>query len=479
MTEERKQELRQLLEEAMENLEIRHEYGPVSLPVDIYRSYLQERWTYYGLDILSLASANRFTLNIVNEATKSKLLDFIKGALAQFIDGEYIPIGSYLIESDSTGRSSRLHYLRYQRDYLYLLLERFLKITIVRGIEEAVTIFDESCCPEGASSLFQDVVLLGGIKIETEVEVIEGVRLVPLPSSERLYELMRYLPSFLLNSFMHPIDDFFEKTLLVIDRPGFSIFHEPAANPLFPMEFSLDNLPFQVEVHDVQFPNSEAVRSFKDFFCQALSLVINSAVKITHGGWFLAPDKSLALDDGLIGVYRSLNSFEISSATEEANIEDIEEAKCLYNILANLDLDTLEKLQISINRWIRSKMSENEADQMIDLGIALEALYVPDGGGDLTYKFSIRAARHLGTDRKDREELLKKFGQIYGCRSDAVHGGKLKKRLKFGEDRIPISKFIEKTQNLCRESIIAILKDGNIPDWNSLILGGEEEQASS
>ena len=29
------------------------------------------------------------------------------------------------------------------------------------------------------------------------------------------------------------------------------------------------------------------------------------------------------------------------------------------------------------------------------------------------------------------------------------------------------------------ESIKKILEDGKFPDWNSLILGGEEEQASS
>ena len=61
MTEERKQELGQLLEEAMGSLVIRYGYrGPLSIPVDVYRGYLQERWRYYGADFLSFAFFNSF-----------------------------------------------------------------------------------------------------------------------------------------------------------------------------------------------------------------------------------------------------------------------------------------------------------------------------------------------------------------------------------------------------------------------------------
>ena len=44
MTEEKKQELRRLLDEAMADLEIRDEYdgGQLALPVDVYRRYLEE-----------------------------------------------------------------------------------------------------------------------------------------------------------------------------------------------------------------------------------------------------------------------------------------------------------------------------------------------------------------------------------------------------------------------------------------------------
>ena len=52
MTEERKRELRQLVKEAIENLEIqcrpevRYQFRPID--VDEYRSYLQEHWTTHS-----------------------------------------------------------------------------------------------------------------------------------------------------------------------------------------------------------------------------------------------------------------------------------------------------------------------------------------------------------------------------------------------------------------------------------------------
>ena len=75
---------------------------------------------------------------------------------------------------------------------------------------------------------------------------------------------------------------------------------------------------------------------------------------------------------------------------------------------------------------------------------------------------------------------MKEFSEIYNWRSKVVHTGKLPNKTKKttftpGE----IDKFIERAQDLCRESIIKILEDGKFPKWSSLILGGEDEQAGS
>ena len=477
MTKERKQELRQLLARAMGSLLIRYRFGGPSIPVDVYRKYLQEHWTYYRIDFLSSASSIHFVPDIADGPTKSNLLDYIRGELALFINPDLggIQTASYFIKSDST-HEDRLYTCASSLSLpLFIVMERLLEIALVRGIEAAISFFDQCSRPEGTHAFLRDVGLLEGVKLETEVEVFEGVRLVPLPSREISWEVEQCLFRFPIHVLNDQVDSLFEKTLLVIDQPGFSMLCK-ASEEVIQNGTRIDDLPFQVEVHKVKFPNVDAVDSFQTLFCQALSLVCDSPVQIFIGFYSLEEDKSFNLPHGGSSMRRQGNPLGTPTEVKEA---DIEKAKCLYERLVDLDSNDREKLQIPIDRWVASKTSKSWIDKIIDLGIAFEALYVPDSGGDITYKFSIRAARYLGKDKEDRNKLLQKFKQIYNHRSNAVHSGKLDERVRFGEERIPISEFIQRAQNLCRESIMKVLEDRKLPNWNSLILGGEDEQASS
>lgn len=400
MTEEKKQELRQLLNEAMRSLVIRYRYGgPISIPVDVYSRYLQERWKYYGIDFLSFAFSIYFAPDITDVPTKSNLLDLIREELSQFIDDrESIAISSYYIGSDPTDGSSRLYSFGFKRTHLYLLLERLLEVAIVRGIEEAVSFFDRCSRPEGTHAFQRDIGLLEGVKLETEVEVFDGVRLVPLPSSEISREVEQHMSRFSPfpgHAFTDSADSLFGKTLLVIDHSGFSKIHRPSEEA-FPDGTRIDDLPFQVKVHKVKFPNVDAVDSFQTFFCQSLSLVCNSPANIFIGFYALEEDQSFGQHHRGSNIRKRSELLETETEVKEA---DIEKAKCLYKRLVDLDANDGENLQVPIDRWVVSKTKRNHIDKIIDLGIAFEALYVPDGGGDITYKFSIRAARHLGKDK--------------------------------------------------------------------------------
>ena len=89
MTDERKQELTELLQEAMENLEIRPYGGFQGLsitPVQ-YKWHLQQAWSSYSKN--SLWIVQHFTVDISGE-TKSKFLEFIKAELDPFIHEDKI-----------------------------------------------------------------------------------------------------------------------------------------------------------------------------------------------------------------------------------------------------------------------------------------------------------------------------------------------------------------------------------------------------
>jgi len=63
-------------------------------------------------------------------------------------------------------------------------------------------------------------------------------------------------------------------------------------------------------------------------------------------------------------------------------------------------------------------------DQLIDLAIALEALFSPTEATELRFRIAHRAALLLGTDPEDRRSLLRFLRKVYDARSGLVHEGK-------------------------------------------------------
>ena len=121
---------------------------------------------------------------------------------------------------------------------------------------------------------------------------------------------------------------------------------------------------------------------------------------------------------------------------------------------------------------------------MIDLGVAFESLYLPRNKTDqLAFQFRLRASWHLGENKTHRKELMDEFDAIYTLRSQAVHNGKLSSKVKIRKGNkitegksVPASEFIPRAQDLCRDSIIKFLENGEFPDdeyWKDLILGKE------
>ena len=460
MTEKRKQELRQLLQEAMENLEIRQRSSShsqsLSMDTHRYRSLLQQYWTSYSESALSIV--RNYEPHIVSGGTKLKLLDFIRVEFAPFIDEDKILSASlFLIGGVSDGFPPR-----FSLDYLLIQL---LKITIAYGIEEASSTFDK--CTKETQGSFQDIALLEGIKLASEIQVFDGIRLIPLPNSTS--ELPYYLRNHLHDV---PKDFFSSKTLLVVDCSVSPIFHKPFEASTIEEYEDQQNRIFRAEIDSKDFPNLKTDDFPLNLLCQALSLACHSEVKISFFSRFLSEDKLYNLSHGIGG--GSWRTRLLRGNITGVGQPEIEEAKHLYQILIKLNSEIQEKLQIPIDRWTKSKAERNPVDKIIDLGIALEALYLSEGTKEqLTLQFRLRASWHLGKNKEDRKRLIDEFKAIYDLRSQAVHSGKIPKKVKIrkGEESTTTSEFIAKAQDLCWDSILKILEDGEFPDWNDLILG--------
>ena len=289
---------------------------------------------------------------------------------------------------------------------------------------------------------FQQIALLKGIVLETEIEVFPGVRLVPFPPSlgKKGTEIPRYVSEWASTV---GIDYFFHKTQLIIDSSRASEF------------------------------NSEQ-------FFQALSLVFNSAVQI-------ATHLSVRKDEDPFSLVPYTGPIHSYSPRDTVKVSDIEEAKRLYERLENLDFDVQRKLHIPINRWIKSHVEQSamfnrmidpeilpedipdspttrDVDKMIDLGIAFESLYL-SGRKKLSLKFRKRTSWFLKKNEEHRKALKEKFEKVYDLRCDAVHEGKLPRDVEIGGKSVPISEFIEQAQSLCQQSILKIIKNRQFPDW--------------
>ena len=464
MTEKRKQELRQSLAEAKGNLEILFgDRGSLSLPADVYRRYLQRHWASYGVDFSSFWFPSLFMPYIVDKTTESKILNFIREELALFIDRDRIVSVTYAIES-KPANTSRSFPLKICFPYLYSILTRLLEITIGRGIEEAVSTLDRFSCPKGVHGLFRHIVLLDGINVQEPVKIAEGVRLIPLLFGESPEELRQYLPGFLDDNYGRlPMS--IDKALLIIDCPGFSIFYKPSTDPsslhgMLDTDLPYDAPPFRFENHNTRFPNFN-LHDFCETFCQALSLVYSFPVQIVHKRWFCEEDKSFNETRDAIGMAGDLSSFR--GYGTEGNIK---EAKYLYNILCK-NSDIREKLRIPIDRWIKSKAGEYPNDKIVDLGIALEALYVTRKDR-IERQLCYRGPRYLEENEKLWENLEAEFKAIYDYRSGVLHNRDLDEEVTIGTQTVPISDLVTRGEDLCRQSILKIMKDGKYPDWNTL-----------
>ena len=507
MIEERRQELKQLLEAATtkENLKIRYVHGQgmiyeyeLSFPIDEYRDYLQERWASYSAEPLGFSSSVK--PHIVNQSIKSALRDFIREELDPFIEGDNFHFDSYAIEGDnfhfdsyaiegSDADGFRLEVLRGGVRVLDVCLDHLLKIAIVCGVDEAVSVFETYSCIEGSQGYFQSVAALEGIRLEADIQVCRGVRLITVPDTSSgpvPAWLLQHMPS--VSFFLNRESEFSArgKTLLVIDRPVFSIFHKRSQD-MFDDGSPIGDLPFQFNLEGEKFTNSEAVKSFEKLFCQALSLACNSAVQSSGGGWLFPEEKFFHPGNGGVSLGRSRGQFGDATFGKptKVGVTEVDEAKYLYCILDG-NADIREKLRIPIDRWRKSKTPRNPIDKIIDLGIAFEALYLSNISEpiELAFRLRLHAAWNLREDEEDRKDLMKEIQEIYAWRSSVVHTGKLpRKEVSRTKKRsftpAEVNQFIERAQDLCQESIIKIIKAKKFPDWNSLILGGEEEQASS
>jgi len=102
---------------------------------------------------------------------------------------------------------------------------------------------------------------------------------------------------------------------------------------------------------------------------------------------------------------------------------------------------------LAYNRYMLSLEKEGWEDRLLDLWIALESLFVPDGKkGEIMYKLRLRIAYYFGENLEERKRISDFIKRSYNHRSEIVHSGK-----QLGND---LKEEIRQLRSLARAALI-------------------------
>jgi len=442
------QELERLLAQAVDNITLSP--GPAAprmIDLDNYRDLLLRCRCFHDPDSRLLIA--NLTPAIEETAIRDRLLEIVRRELSGDIQDDRVHSGTYVVEGGSVDGTP-----------IEEILQNLLVRSIADGPDVAARAFAD--CVSAPSFSYSHFVLLTSLTLDAPVDVFDGVRLTPLP----VYR--SGLPPFMPTVIRYGGDTemVLSKVVLGVEKTVAPVFHRPTGES--------PGSHFSTTMASEDTPNLDFGALY-----QALSLASGGSVRPTMQ-WNALLDYEIfdLRTDRVVGTAGwgsssphegLLRSPSASKATlTESGLRDLQE---LYRMIVDLDPKTREHLRIPIERWMRSMEQWETVDRMIDLGIALESLYVGGDGPPLGYKLALRAAWHLEDDRAGRERLFEIFKKIYKLRSDAVHARQLGGTVTVCGQTKSTYDFIGEAQELCREAICAVIRAGDLPDWDSLVLG--------
>jgi len=139
------------------------------------------------------------------------------------------------------------------------------------------------------------------------------------------------------------------------------------------------------------------------------------------------------------------------------NFDEIPELKKLLEKLQALDFSKRKNLHLACKRFQRTYEESDSEDQLIDLIIAFEALFLK-GEKRMSWRgqtIAIACSTLLGKNEEEREEIRSFLTKAYELRNCIVHGSEYKK--PYVKKEFEISDFVSEIEDYLRESIKKLL----------------------
>jgi len=139
------------------------------------------------------------------------------------------------------------------------------------------------------------------------------------------------------------------------------------------------------------------------------------------------------------------------------SIDDVALATKLHSVLFNLDRN--KTTWIAARLVWKSLWERLWEIRVLIQWVAIEAIFGPQDGREITYRLAQRIGFFLGRDRKEAQKINDKAKKNYGWRSRIVHGSQLNKLTK--QKSINIS---HESQEYIRRALLKILQSSNLID---------------
>ena len=298
---------------------------------------------------------------------------------------------------------------------------------------------------EGESLGYRTFTLLPDVEVGTELES-DDIRIACMPHSTS------ELPSYVPTGHFEPVQQFLGSVVMSVDTRAGPVFNRPRG---------WDDLGTQVEARWVLGDWEDSL----DRFCESLSLAADAHVN-RSGQWFDYGDlRAFGFQhSGLGGGVRPRETTRDKVHLDQTALErawDIHRLR-MRNSKNRKPSDT------AIDRWLRSMNPRARlADQLIELRVAMETLYLDGGDGELKFRLAIRGAWDLGSTPAEREAYYEILKKAYGLCSRAIHKG-------FVKETEPNLRVLHNAQKACRKGILKRLSHHRSPNWLPLVLGGRQ-----
>lgn len=386
--------------------------------------------------------------DIKNNEVKIRFINLLKNILGEYIENFQFSVYS---RNSSYGNPTE----ETLNNDLMDVINSLIHIAILCDIDTAITKFLEA--KKNNRIPYKKIITLKGISsIDSKVDIYNGITLVPSERSSSHTDPYACKPYY-FSSVAYPghLGELVGESHLLIDYFISPVFTKYSKNQ---EDGGINYLE--------KIASSELEGFDIDKFLYSLSLIFNNPIERLL-------DFSYTDDIEFMGI-RANSSYSYRDASSCRNVVNFESKKIpellrLYKELLALDKNISKIITMVIPRWIKAKKDKN----IIDLMIAFESICINDSSSELSYRLGHRVAWYLGDNKEHRQQIFKKFKNVYKMRSEMVHTGKIKALNNNTNLSIlnAATGDITYVEDLCKDLILAIIKNNKTPNWDDLIMG--------